>query len=528
VSQIQVLIIDDETDVCTFFRRLLTRKGYGVVTAANEREAMRAIEENGFNVAMVDLKLPDTDGLTLLQTIKARQPACEVIIMTGYSTIKTAVTAMQLGAYEYLEKPFDDIDEIEKLIQKAATYGTCHLQGEGAAEEWSEVAEAVGFQVGSSPAMRRLVSLAYKIAKKNINVLIQGKTGTGKEVLSRFIHAASGRADQAFIPVNCGALPENLLEGELFGHEKGAFTGASQTRRGIFELANRGSLLLDEIGDASPQIQVKLLRVLETGEFMRVGGERAIKTDVRVIAATNVDLEEAIREKTFREDLYYRLNVVRLAIPPLRSRADEIPMLAKHFISQHHPGCRISPAALRLLQDYNWPGNIRELANVMRRAAVMCNSDTILPDHLGSRFLTSSADSEKASSPVAIGPSSCATSSPEGFWEQYSKSDVLDKMSAEELNRMLQSMRTVESSILSAMHRKGDAPPVRRGLKETEEATISKTLEQFGWNITETAKVLGIGRNTLYRKIKQFNLLNSSRAASGNDDMSIGRVSGES
>ena len=267
------------------------------------------------------------------------------------------------------------------------------VQGNAGKEEWAEVAQAVGFRVGTTPSMRRLVSLAYKIAGKNINVLIEGKTGTGKDVLARFIHAASGRADQPFIPINCGALPENLLESELFGHERGAFTGASQTRRGIFELANRGTLLLDEIGDASPLIQVKLLRVLETGEFMRVGGEKPIKTDVRIIAATNVDLEEAIREKTFREDLYYRLNVVRLEIPPLRSRADDISLLAEHFVRLLNPELHFSPAALRLLQEYTWPGNIRQLANVMRRAAVMCNGDTILPAHLGSTLTVAPAPS---------------------------------------------------------------------------------------------------------------------------------------
>ncbi|MDO9309527.1 MAG: sigma 54-interacting transcriptional regulator, partial [Deltaproteobacteria bacterium] len=243
---VKILIIDDEADVCGFFRRMLTRKGYQVTTATNEADALKALAETRFNVAMVDLKLPDTDGLTLLQAIKSRQPDCEVIIMTGYSTVKTAVTAMQRGAYEYLEKPFDDIGEIEALIARAVAHGEPGLQGEQAREEWADVASAVGFQVGGSPLMRRLVSLAYKVAGKNINVLIQGKTGTGKEVLARFIHAASNRAEAAFIPVNCGALPENLLESELFGHERGAFTGANQTRRGIFELANHGTLLLDE------------------------------------------------------------------------------------------------------------------------------------------------------------------------------------------------------------------------------------------------------------------------------------------
>ncbi len=487
MPQIRVLIVDDEADVCTFFRRLLTRKGYAVVTAVNEPEAMRALDGYSFNVAMVDLKLPDTDGLTLLQMIKARQPACEVIIMTGYSTIKTAVSAVQLGAYEYLEKPFDNIDEIEALIEKAATHGFNLLQGHRAKEEWSEVAQAVGFQVGTSPIMTRLVSLAYKIANKNINVLIQGKTGTGKEVLARFIHAASGRADQPFIPVNCGALPENLLESELFGHEKGAFTGASQTRRGIFELANHGTLLLDEIGDASLLIQVKLLRVLETGEFMRVGGEKPIKTDVRVIAATNVDLEEAIREKTFREDLYYRLNVVRLEIPPLRARADDIMLLAE--------------------RDYSWPGNIRELANVMRRAVVVCSGDTISPNHLGSRFVVTSPDSAKTpGAPLDSHLDPDIPLSLESFWEHYGKAEVLEKMSAGELNQMFHSLHGLETSLVSVMRTKGIGPPPQRGLKDTELETIKKALEQYRWNISETAKALGIGRNTLYRKIKEYGI----------------------
>jgi two-component system NtrC family response regulator len=507
MSQIQVLIIDDEADVCTFFRRLLTNKGYGVVTAVDEPEAMRALEENSFNVAMVDMKLPDTDGLTLLQTIKARQPACEVIIMTGYSTIKTAVTAVQLGAYEYLEKPFDDINEIETLIEKAASYGINLQEGHHAREEWSEVAQAVGFQVGNSPSMKRLVSLAFKIASKNINVLIQGKTGTGKEVLARFIHAASNRADQPFIPVNCGALPENLLESELFGHEKGAFTGANQTRRGIFELANHGTLLLDEIGDASPLIQVKLLRVLETGEFMRVGGEKPIKTDVRVIAATNVDLEEAIREKTFREDLYYRLHVVRLEIPPLRSRADDIPQLAEHSVRQINPALRLSHGALRLLRGYSWPGNIRELVNVMRRAAVMCNGDTILPNHLGGALQVTPPDSAKThSAPHPSNQNPDLPHSREGFWEHFDKAEVLEKMSAGELNQMLHSLHSLETSLISIMRKKGIGPPPLRGLKDSEVETIKKVLEQCRWNITETAKALSIGRNTLYRKIKEYGI----------------------
>jgi two-component system NtrC family response regulator len=499
---IKVLIIDDEADVCGFFRRLLTKKGYEVTTATNEPDALRALAGTRFSVAMVDLKLPDTDGLTLLQAIKTRQPACEVIIMTGYSTVKTAVTAMQQGAYEYLEKPFDDIGEIEALIARAAAQGDPQQQGQRAREEWADVAAAVGFLTGSSPLMQRLVSLAYKVAGKNINVLIQGKTGTGKEVLARFIHAASHRAEAAFIPVNCGALPENLLESELFGHERGAFTGASQTRRGIFELANHGTLLLDEIGDASPMIQVKLLRVLETGEFMRVGGERPIKTDVRVIAATNVDLEEAIREKTFREDLYYRLNVVRLEIPPLQQRSEDIPLLAEHFAHLFNPRVRISPGAMRLLQNHGWPGNIRELANVMRRAVVMCPDDTILPSHLNNRF--KSVIATAASLDVNEAAEFLVAS--ELFLEQSAKSGLLERGEPAELERLLQALHGIKENVLAVMRTQGGTATAQRGLKETEAETIKNVLDRHRWHITETARALGIGRNTLYRKIKLFNL----------------------
>lgn len=506
MSGIQILIIDDEADVCSFFRRLLTKKGYEVTTATNETDAMRALAGTRFSAALVDLKLPDTDGLTLLQEIKARQPACEVIIMTGYSTVKTAVAAIQQGAYEYLEKPFDDIGEIEELVARAVAQGDPNRQGDQIREEWSEVAGAVGFQVGSSPLMRRLVSLAYKVAGKNINVLIQGKTGTGKEVLARFIHAASNRAEGAFIPVNCGALPENLLESELFGHERGAFTGANQARRGIFELANHGTLLLDEIGDASPMIQVKLLRVLETGEFMRVGGERPIKTDVRVIAATNVDLEEAIREKTFREDLYYRLNVVRLEIPSLQQRIEDVPLLAAHFVRLFNPRALLSPEALRLLQSHSWPGNIRELANVMRRAVVLCSDDTILPIHLNDRFQAASITSVRAPTLDVSGAAEFLRAS-ELFQVQQGSSNMLEELGAPELERLLHALHGIETAVISAMRMKGCAPAAHRGLRETEGDTIKKALNLHQWNITEAARSLGVGRNTLYRKIKQYKLM---------------------
>ncbi len=507
LAQTRVLIIDDEGDVCTFFRRLLSRLGYDVVTAENEPEAARALASHSFNVAMVDLKLPDTDGLTLLKKIKRQQPQCEVIIMTGYSTVKTAVTAIQLGAYEYLEKPFEDIDEIERLIDRAASYGTSISQGQTGDEEWADVASAVGFQVGRSVAMRQMVSLANKIAGKNINVLIQGKTGTGKEVLSRFIHAASNRSGQPFLPINCGALPENLLESELFGHEKGAFTGANQTRRGIFELANRGTLFLDEIGDASPLIQVKLLRVLETGEFMRVGGEKPLRTDVRIIAATNVDLEKAIAENTFREDLYYRLNVVRLEIPSLQERHEDIPQLAEFFTRQLNPDLKIAPATLDRLSRHPWPGNIRELSNTLRRAVVLCTGPVLLPEHLGGPLESRPAPAAAAARKTRS--TSEGDSSVEEFWTHYGSEGVLEQMSDGQLQQMLHSLHGLEKSLVKVMARKGLCPEPQQGLRDRELETIRKTLEQHHWNITEAARTLGIGRNTLHRKIKKFQLRES-------------------
>jgi len=499
VTATQILIIDDEADVCTFFSRLLSRAGHQVATARNLPEVRQALATGSYQVAMIDLKLPDTDGLSLLKMVKAAQPACEVILMTGYSTVKTAVTAIQLGAYDYLEKPFDDIAEIEQLIARAAAHSRGETDRPGA-EEWRPAAQQAGFLVGCSPVMIRLAELAYKMAGKQINVLIQGKTGTGKEVLARFLHAASQRAAQPFIPVNCGALPETLLESELFGHERGAFTGASSTRRGIFELANRGTLFLDEIGDASPMIQVKLLRILETGEFMRVGGETTLRTDVRVLAATNVDLEEAIHRREFREDLYYRLNVVRLEIPSLQEHPEDIPMLAEHFVRQINPDLALATSTLRRLCDHSWPGNVRQLLNVMRGAAALCTGRVIQPDHLGQLSSVSGAAPQRASEPAPV-------VSTDGYsllgrlpaWEE------LEELGEEELATCYRQVLDFQQRMLTIMRRRGLRPP-DQDLKSSEVDQIRRALDQHRWNITEAAKALGIARNTLHRKINKYQL----------------------
>lgn len=391
------LVVDDEQEVCNFFSYLLKSKGYAVETANTGQETLAKLDAFRFNVALVDLKLPDSDGLTLLKEIKKMQPACEVIIITGYSTVKSAVEAIQLGAFDYVEKPFVDIEEMEKLIDKA-------LNVRAELEKMSSSLQEFGFVVGQSPKMLSLIVAAQKIAKKNITVLIQGETGTGKEVLARYIHAVSHRKEQPFLAFNCGAFTETLLESELFGHEKGSFTGAHSRKKGIFELANKATLFLDEIDSASPSIQVKLLRVLETGEFFRVGGEELVKVDVRVIAATNADLQTKVEDNLFREDLFYRLDVASLFIPPLKEREEDIPLFVNYFLEKEttakgHTAKRFSPEALEVIKKYNWPGNIRELANTVAQSVLMSNGPLVTLADLPLRIKQKYAEIVAASSP---------------------------------------------------------------------------------------------------------------------------------
>jgi len=512
LPEVRSLIIDDEVEVGTFFRRLLSKKDYGVTVAVNGEEAERCINEQSFDVAMVDLKLPDTDGLSLLRLIKKSQPECEVIIMTGYSTTRTAVKAIQLGAFDYLEKPFEDIGEVEVLIQKAAEYGMHGYGGRLKNAEWYPVAEQLGFQVGTSEIMHKLVSIAYKIAGKNINVLIQGETGTGKEILARFIHAASNRSGQIFIPVNCGALPENLLESELFGHEKGSFTGAFNLRKGIFELANRGTLFLDEVGESSLSIQVKLLRVLETGEFLRVGGEKPIKTDVRIITATNIDLEQSLKEKTFREDLFYRLDVVRLELPPLRARREDIPLLAEYFLKRLNPELFISVDTMDILCNYQWPGNIRELANTISQAAALCDGKFILPEHISDKLLhgTSKINTLTHENP-GTGENRYYRPQPkklEDILKERFTEDALVSLDDTSLVSIAGMLPGLQDNLTAAMRKKGIQCMPPPSLKQIETKAIQEALSYYQGNITMAAKSLGIGRNTLYRKIKDYNIVN--------------------
>lgn len=377
---INLLIADDEKEVGTFLSRLFTLKGYNVHIVNSGEEFFRLnLKKISFQVAMIDLKFPDCDGLTLLQHLKKYQPNCKSLIMTGYSTIKTAVEAMKLGASDYIEKPFEDIVLLEKHVESLLDDNIPFHES-----FTNEIAKDAGLIIGESKSMQELIKTAMKVAQKSINILIEGETGTGKEVLSRFIHLASTRKNGPFIAINCGALSESLLESELFGHEKGAFTGATEQRKGFFEIAGNGTLFLDEIADASAAIQVKLLRVLETKEFIRVGSSHPIRTNARLVAASHKNLQKAVENGTFREDLYYRLNVVTLKIPSLRERKTDIPQLIEHIIKRNSlPNLTFSTCAIEKLQDYDWPGNIRELANIITRTLTIADDrQMIFADHI--------------------------------------------------------------------------------------------------------------------------------------------------
>lgn len=383
----KVLVIDDEREVGNFFRHLLEEKGYDVKVGLNAEDFSNLISLHSFDLALIDVKLPGTDGLHLLKQLKATHPSCKAVIMTGYSTVKTAVEAIKNGANDYIEKPFDDISQLEKTLEDLL-----NSEKFSSPANTDKLADTIGFIIGNNKKMNELVKLAEKIAKKNINVLIEGETGTGKEVLAHFIHNMSLRYDQPFVRINCGAVSETLLESELFGHEKGAFTGAIKQKKGIFEIANNGTLFLDEIGEASQAIQVQLLRVLETGEYFRVGGESIRKTNTRIIAATNKNLADAVQEKTFREDLLYRLDVVKLRIPPLRNRIEDLPLFLDYFLKKINAShLTFSDESIELMKNYNWPGNVRELFNIVKRAATLADGETdiITPKYLPDKLKTS-------------------------------------------------------------------------------------------------------------------------------------------
>ncbi|KAA0895266.1 sigma-54-dependent transcriptional regulator [Oryzomonas rubra] len=367
----RILIVDDELSMREFLAILLEREGYEVVVASNAEEALRQIGGSLFDLVISDVQMPGLSGIELLARIKQTTPETAVLMVTAFTAAEQAVEAMKLGAYDYISKPFKN-EEIKILISKA-------LEKQGLKRENTilrqEVAQRDGFCgiIGKSAKMRELFDMIQKVAPSQSSVLILGESGTGKELAARAIHGCSPRKGKPFVAVNCGAIPESLIESELFGHKKGAFTGAVADRPGLFEQADGGTLFLDEIGELPLLLQTKLLRVLQEREFRRVGDAKVLKTDVRVLTASNRDLDEDIKSGGFREDLYYRINVVQIVMPPLRERIEDIPLLVEHFCRKLHPDgpTTVSPGALKALMNYPFPGNIRELENIVERSLIL-------------------------------------------------------------------------------------------------------------------------------------------------------------
>lgn len=477
-----ILIVDDEKEICTFLYHLFGDLNHDITICTSGEEFDQIASKKEYDLAFLDVKLPDRNGLMILQDLKTLQPLCKVVVMTGYGTVKTAVEAIKQGANDFIEKPFDDITDIENLAEQLLNNGLMTAQC-----EIHELASRLDCFIGNNEEMKQLFKLAYKFAQKNITILIEGETGTGKEVLAHYIHHASLRDGQPFVGVNCGAISENLLESELFGHVKGAFTGAAKDRKGFFELAGKGTLFLDEIGEASLPTQVKLLRVLETGEFMKLGGERIEWSKARVIAATNVDLYQAVREGSFREDLLYRLDVIKLTIPPLRNRLDDIPLFIEDYLRRQHSPLTFSQETIDCLCAYSWPGNVRELVNVIKRAIALAEEETtfITPSYLPKKFiLQRKVNNSSEATRTEASNSSVPFEQFLGSWTQ----EMLDMLNAKEnhnLNKVLDMHKSLES--------------------ELTQAFIKKALQKTIGNRTEAAEELGIS----LRKLRYY--LNEKR-----------------
>jgi two-component system response regulator PilR (NtrC family) len=379
-----ILIVDDEKSMREFLAIVLKKEGHAVTVAANGAEALATIEKELFDLVITDVKMPGLGGIDVLKAVKAVSPSTIVLMMTAFASTDSAVEAMREGAYDYLTKPFK-IDEVKLLVKNALEKKQLVAENTRLKQEAHDRATFAQI-IGHSEKLTKVIELIHKVADTTSNVLIFGESGTGKELVARAIHYNSRRRDRPFVTVNCSALPEPLLESELFGHMKGSFTGAINNKEGLFELANEGTIFLDEIGETPLGIQVKLLRVLQEREFRRVGGTRDLKIDVRIVAATNRDLEKAIAEGRFREDLYYRLDVIPIRLPPLRERPEDIPLLVEAFLDKFNRELgkaitRVLPTAIDLLCTQEWRGNVRELENVIERAVALASSDTLGPEH---------------------------------------------------------------------------------------------------------------------------------------------------
>jgi len=399
---IRVLVADDENNLRDLIVRELTRRGLEAEGVGDGESALARLREDPYDVVVLDMKMPKKEGIEVLRELQEIPEHPQVIVMTGFQEVATAVEAMKLGAYDYLTKP-TKIEELEVLVRKAAEKGQL-LRDNVALRAHAPGAGPFGGIVTRSGKMQEILRMVERVAPTESSVLLLGESGTGKELVARAIHERSPRTERPFVPIHCGALPREVLESELFGHEKGAFTGAVNAKPGLIELADGGTLLLDEIGDMEPDSQVKLLRVLETGMFFRVGGTRPRRVDVRLVAATNRDLAAAMRTGQFREDLFYRINTITVLLPPLRERREDIALLAQHFLETNatYGLKRLSVAALAALDAYDWPGNVRELLHVIERGVILCKGDEITPVDLPPEIARPSGTSVAPASAVAV------------------------------------------------------------------------------------------------------------------------------
>jgi len=459
-----LLIVDDEIQNREYLSEILSEEGYSITTAANGKDAIARLTQDTFQVVLTDLQMPELDGLSVIKYLIENRLNTIGILYTGYGSVKTAVDAMKLGAFDYITKPFK-ADEIKVVVKKALEH--LALQEENTYLK-QQLKAKYKFEniVGTSDKMQKIFGLIDKVAGTDSTVLILGESGTGKELVAKALHYNSMRSTNPFVPVNCGAIPEELLESELFGHEKGAFTGAFRTRIGRFELAGGGSIFLDEISEMSPNLQVKLLRVIQEREFERVGGVKTIRADVRIIAATNKNLEEEVAEGRFREDLYYRLNVIPIHLPPLRERTDDIPLLIKHFLVKFMNGkskknVEFSKKAISTLMRYRWPGNVRELENLVERMVVLSDSSTIDASDLPDKFLA-------------------------GDWETASAVPHID---------------LPETGI-----------DLSTAVNDFERSIIVQALNKSNWVKNRAAKLLRVNRTTLVEKIKKQKLQKPSES----------------
>uniref|UniRef100_A0A832G104 Sigma-54-dependent Fis family transcriptional regulator n=1 Tax=Ignavibacterium album TaxID=591197 RepID=A0A832G104_9BACT len=441
----RILVVDDEEIVRESLLAWFKEDGYEVDTAENADAALRLFEKGKYSLILLDIKMPGMSGMDLLVKLKEYDPDAIIILITAYASVSSAVKALKSGAYDYITKPIDP-DELSHIVEKALYQKNLEAENLKLKESIDEIARPDNL-IGESHQMKEIYNLIHTVAQTDTTVLILGESGTGKELVAKAIHLNSKRKYFPLVTVNCGALPESLLESELFGHEKGAFTGAHYRRKGKFEMANGGTIFLDEIGTISNKVQVELLRVIETKQFTRVGGSETISSDFRVIAATNEHLEELVKEGKFREDLYYRLNVFNIHIPPLRERVDDIPLLAEYFLKKYTSSMNkkitgISQEAMNFMLRYKWPGNVRELENAIERAVVICRTDKIQLEDLPFKVSNNALYNE-----------------------------VEDK-----------------------------------SLSEVEKRHIALVLKENNWNISKSAEDLKIDRVTLYNKIKKYGL----------------------